>query len=164
MSSRKCHKLSVSGHFQKLRFRKAQGPAGLVLALSIITIAIILVFFISLIQKTGAENRINDIENKVGDEITLLSYLRTPVGSGQTISDLIVSYKYTEDSATKALLKTKTEAVLNPLFQSMKYSWRIKLDGKNLIEQKKCGELRYAEQEIMLYDGSRSKVQLVICD
>lgn len=145
-------------------FRKAQGPAGLAITLAIITIALIVVFFMSLIQKTGAENKINDAEDKVGDEITLLSYLRTPVEGGQTISDLIVSYKYTEDSTTKALLKKKTETILNPIFQGTKYSWMIKLDGKELVKQKSCGELRYAEQEIMLYDGSRSKVQLVICD
>jgi hypothetical protein len=144
--------------------KKAQGPTGLVIAMTIITLALIVVYFVSTLQSSGAERKINGAENRIDEQTTLLNYLKTPVDSEQTITDIITKYKYTNDNNLKELLKTRTAQVLDPLFAGTKNFWRIKLDGQTLIEKKSCGELRKSEQEIMLYDGKRAKVELVVCD
>ena len=144
--------------------KKAQAAAGLIIAFGIITILIIAVYFFTLIEDNLAKKTFETTENQVDDEITLLNYLRTPVTNEENIADLISKYKMTNDNTIKTQIQTKSQEILNPLFAGTKNSWKIKMDNRELAQGKSCSESRTAKQEIIIYDGSTTTIELDICN
>ena len=147
-----------------VKSRKAQGAAGLVMAIGIITLLIITIYFLSTIQASLADKGTDKIESEVDDEITLLNYLRTPVNEYENIADLITRYRMTKDDTIKSQIQAKSAETLNPMFEGTRYSWKILLDNEEIAKGKRCTKVRSAKQEIILYDGKKAAVELDICD
>lgn len=162
---RRCQKPAIFEHFQILHIRKGQAAAGLVMAFGAITILLLVIYFLSAVQDIRTESKFNEVENKVDDQVTLLNYLRTPFDSKDNMADLFVRYQMTKDSSLKVQLEKKTKEILNPVFLQTTYYWRIKIDGKKFIEHEKCdNEVRSVEQDLLLFDGNKVQVELVICE
>ncbi|MBW2992411.1 hypothetical protein KY345_04305 [Candidatus Woesearchaeota archaeon] len=161
--NRKCKNTLYLERFQLLHNRKAQGPTGLVLIIGGITILVLIIFILAMIQIAAAEREIERTKNKIDDQIALLNYLRTPSGSSD-IAEEIVKYKMTQNEQLKEKIELETKQILDKVYDGTKESWRIRLDNEDLAQQKPCSKIRSAKQEIVMFDGERTMVELIICN
>lgn len=155
--------LKIFGRFNLLG-KKGGGATGLVMAFGSITIVIISLFFLMTIQENRSEGNFETLERKVDDQITLLNYLRTPVDADHDVADMMMMYKMTGEVELKQIAVQKAREALDPLYKITDCSWRVILDDEELIKVKnKHPIFRSAEQDIMLLDGKKAKVELETC-
>jgi len=140
--------------------KSGQAATGLIMAFGIIVILILVIVFLVMVQDNAAKGKFSNVESKVDNQIILLNYLRTPFDPDNTIADLIVKYKMTNDADTKKNIEMRSKQIFGA-FEG-KFNWKIRLDGEELMRLKdKCAKIQSVSQEIILFDGKKAKVELI---
>jgi hypothetical protein len=140
---------------------KAQASTGLVMAFGGITILILTIVFLVMVQDSGAKKHVNDVVNKVDNDITLLNYLRTPADPEHNIADLIAEYSMTKDAKLKEDIVFRSRQIFEDMFEG-DYTMSIKIDGEEIMKMKKtCSWEGTVAQDIMLFDGKKARVELI---